>query len=130
MNDTHEKQNAMVGTGSIVFNEQGECVRQSHNLRGILSHASGRGVSRIHVDALDEGHKRPGAMVTVFYLGGHFGKTYFVDGSHALDWAKAYSKASPRRSWFGGCEVTSKHWPPGTWAPFNTASVNEAHPCP
>lgn len=130
MTHTYEKQNALVGAGSVIFNEEGESWRQSHNLRGILSHASGRGVWRIHVDALEEGHKRPGAMVTVFYYGGDVGKTYFVDGSHALDWAKAYSKASPRRSWFAGCEVTVKHWLPGTWAPFNTAIANEVRPCP
>jgi hypothetical protein len=115
---TYENLNPLVGSGSIIFNEQGEPFRQSHNLRGILNHATRRGVWRIHVDVLNDGHKRPGAMVTVFYRGGDVGKVYFVDGSHALNWANDKRNDSPKRSWFVGCEVTSKDWPAGTWTAF------------
>lgn len=114
---TYENVNSMVGSGSVIFNENGEPFRQSRNLRGILEHARGRGVYRIHVDRLSDAG-RPGAMVTVFYRGGDVGKTYFVCGSHALEWAQSYSKKSPRRSWFAECEVTAKEWGAGTWAPF------------
>lgn len=41
-------------SGSIIFNEEGEPFKQSRNLRGVLSHANGRGVFRIHVDQLNE----------------------------------------------------------------------------
>lgn len=117
---TTEQQNSMVGAGSIVFNTQGEPYRQSHNLRAILEHARGRGVERIHIDKLDDGPRRPGALVSVFYRGGDVGKTYFVCASHAAEWAQDRSKASPRTSWFAGCQVTSTQWARGTWAPFNT----------
>lgn len=113
---TYPELNKLVGSGSIIFNEDGEPFRQSHNLRGILNHANRRGVMRVHVDQLNEGPKRPGAMVTVFYRGGDVGKVYFSCGSHALNWANSKRDDSPRRSWFAGCEVTSKQWPAGQWA--------------
>lgn len=123
---TYETQNLMVGAGSVIFNEEGEPFRQSRNLRAILEHARRRGVYRIHIDKLNDGPRRPGALATVFYRGGDVGKIYFVCGSHAMDWAQDRSKASPRASWFAGCEVTSKEWAQGTWAPFNNQGVQ---PC-
>lgn len=118
---TYENLNALVGAGSIIFNEEGEPFRQSHNLRAILDCANGRGVYRIHIDRLNDGPRRPGAMVTVFYCGGDIGKTYFSCGSHAEEWARKYSAQSPRRSWFAGCAVTVKAWEAGAWPPFAKA---------
>lgn len=106
--------NAHPGSGSIVVDVLGNCLRQSHNLRGILSHASGRGVSRIHVTRLSD-PGRPGALVDVHYCGGHLGRTYFVDGSHAVDWANSKRYDSPRRSWFAGCDVTVSNVATGAW---------------
>lgn len=116
---TYEQLNHMVGSGSIIFNEDGEPFKQSHNLRGILSHATRRGVLRLHVDTLNEGPGRPGALMTVFYRGGDVGKIYFVDAGHAQNWAFRQKAAHQNRSWFHGCEVTVKPWAAGTWGPFN-----------
>lgn len=118
---TYEHLNTLVGSGSIIFNEESEPIRQSHNLRGILNHANRRGVMRIHVDILDEGSRRPNALVSVIYRGGDIGKVYFSCGEHACEWANERSKASPRQSWFAGCEVTIKIWPANTWEAFNHA---------
>ncbi len=106
--------NAHPGSGSIIVDALGTCLRQSHNLRGILEHARGRGVQSIQVTRLND-PGRPGALVEVHYCGGHLGRTYFVDGSHAVDWARDQSNASPRRSWFAGCTVMVAGVPAGKW---------------
>lgn len=115
---TYEKLNCLIGSGSIIFNEEGEPFKQSHNLRGILNHANRRGVYRIHIDQLNDGAQRPGAMLTFFYRGGDIGKTYFSCQSHAIEWAESKRNASPRQSWFAGCELSFKEWPAGTWKAF------------
>lgn len=99
---------------SIVFDASGNVVRQSHNLRGILEHARGRGVESIRVDQLaDTG--RPGAFVSIEYRGRHRGQTYFVCGSHAAEWARRYAAMSPRVSWFAGAAVDIVEHKPGAW---------------
>lgn len=114
--------NAHPGAGSIVVDALGAVLRQSHNLRGILEHARGRGVARIDAIRLND-PGRPGALVDVHYCGGHLGRTYFVDGSHAVDWARTQRDASPRRSWFAGCTVTVEGVPTGKWDYEQTCKV-------
>ena len=99
---------------SIVFSKAGRVLRQSANLRGLFTHARGRGVHIIRVYKLaDKG--RPGGFVRVFYAGGDVGETYFVDGDHAAQWAGHYSRMSPRVSWFAGCAVEVWKVDPGKW---------------
>lgn len=104
-----QTKNAHPGAGSIVVDSFGECLRQSRNLRGILEHARGRGVAGIVVQRLNDGPGRPGALVSVNYCGGHLGRIYFVDGSHAASWANERRNASPRQSWFAGCTVIARN---------------------
>lgn len=110
-----QTKNAHPGAGSIVVDSFGECLRQSHNLRGILDHARGRGVQVITVQQLNDGPGRPGALVSVHYCGGHLGRTYFADGAHAVNWANGKRDDSPRRSWFAGCLVNVESVPAGQW---------------
>lgn len=100
---------------SVVFRNDGYVITQSHNLRAILAHAKGRGVDSIRVYCLNDGGRRPGAFVRVFYRGGDVGETYFPFTSHALDWAEHYAGMSPRVSWFAGARVDVETVAPGVW---------------
>lgn len=101
---------------SIIFDASRRVLRQSHNLRAILEHARQNPVKRIDVYRLSDDGRRPGAYVCVSYQSGATGETYFVCGSHAEDWARSYSAASPRRSRFAGCEVAAHVVNPGAWS--------------
>lgn len=101
---------------TYIFNRAGECIGQSHNLRGMLDRARGDGVRCIEVHHLDDGaDRRPGAYVRAHYRSGNFAETYFVCASHALEWARERSASSPRKSWFAGCEVREITHAAGSW---------------
>jgi hypothetical protein len=70
---------------TYIFNPAGECISQSHNLRGMFDRARGDGVRAIEVTRLNDGPGRPGAFVVARYQSGNYAQTYFVCGSHAVD---------------------------------------------
>lgn len=85
-----------------------------HNLDVLLRYAkTAGGVDRITVYTLqDDG--RPGAYVVISYRNGAVGSTYFVFGSHAVEWA--HSKAKKNKvSWFSECDVVVNNVRKGGW---------------
>lgn len=107
---------------TIIFNAEGKPVSQSRNLRGLFDWARKAGGVRIlqcHVlPAADASYPltagaprsewvkatRPTGYLVAILANGYRAETWFVCGSHLVDWAR--ERARPRRnSWFSGAGV-------------------------
>jgi hypothetical protein len=73
------------------------------------------GVRSIVVKSLYDGVRGKDAHVTINYDNGAVGRTYFVDASHAMDWANARRKLSAARSWWHGCDLKFSAVAKGEW---------------
>lgn len=99
----------------ITNKPQGAKASSGHNLDIALRYArTAGGVKAINLHHLTD-HGRPGAFLTFDYANGAQGRTYWLDYSHALQWAYAQRNANPRRSWWAGCTVNVTHHAPGAW---------------
>lgn len=105
-----------------IFNASNKCVSQSRNLAGLFTWARrAGGVTRMEChtfqdtdasyplapsDAREKWVKaaRPTGYLIAHLANGHRAETWFADGSHLIDWARA--RAKPRRnSWFSGALI-------------------------
>jgi hypothetical protein len=100
---------------TIIKNQSGACVAQSHDLRAMLRGAGlYGGVSKIEVLPLSlpsfGANNQPlgmskSATVRAHFANGYTGETVFSSFSHAVEWAWARADSSPRASWWAGCDV-------------------------
>jgi hypothetical protein len=82
---------------TLIRDQSGKVVSQSHNLRGMLDGARKYGgVSCINVYQVrqdhPEGAKRPEGFVRVEYANGYTAETYFVSYSHLVEWSNDKAK--------------------------------------
>lgn len=103
---------------TVVFNDEGKCVSQSHNLRGMFEWARRAGGVRViechtfpHTDAsYTVGNRvipatRPEGYVIVRYANGYRAETWFSCAAHLIDWATDRVKPN-RASWFAGASLS------------------------
>jgi hypothetical protein len=103
---------------TYIFNADGKCVSQSHNLRGLFVRACiYGGVTSLDCHVFDNAtvdiqispgdtrtHSRPTGYLVAHFAGGQYAETWFSCGSHLIEWAR--ERVKPRKnSWFSGASV-------------------------
>lgn len=89
--------------------------KSGHNLDVLFRYAkTAGGVKAVLVNKLEDAG-RPGAFVVIQYRNGAIGESYSVSSGHAIDLFQSYSRLSPKRSWWAGCEVREVNHSKGTW---------------